>query len=466
MSQGAVHSRTDFAGAVATHLAEAKLADMPEATIDRAKQRLLDSVGNVLAGVDATGNQAARDVFLSYGDASDSTVFGTGARAAAPNAALLNSMAMRSYDFEAVGAESADSSMVAAHISGTTVPVALAVGERAATSGAHVLEALILGDDLASRLAVASGFHTASGGDNTGTVNVMGGAAIAGKIAGFTTAQYRHAFGHALNQMAGTVQSLFDKADSFKMPQSFGARNAIVAADLAQAGFTGLHDAINAPFGFFTLYSPNPEPEKLLHELGENYYGDMIIKPWASCRAAHPSLDATLRLRQAHGLTADDVAAIEVHVTPATKRGFTAQPFSEDPGSETDGLFSIPFNIAAGMIAGTVRPEHLSADYMRSAPVRELLGKITIHDTLPAQEYQTAEVVIVTHAGDRLHQRVEAVLGDIYRNRLTDEAVIEKYYLNVEFGGQKDRRQADEIRERIANLEQLDSIVELTSLLA
>ncbi len=460
------NAHQDYAAIVADHLVEARLANMPDDSIARAKERLLDSIGNALAGVGASGNEAARSVFLGYDGASESTVIGSGARASAPHAALLNSMSMRSYDFEAVGAETHDSSMVAAHISGTTVPVAIAAGERATASGARVLEALLLGDDLASRLAVASGFHTASGGDNTGTVNVMGGAVIAGKIAGFTAEQYRHALGHALNQMAGSVQSLFDKADSFKLPQALGARNAIVAADLAQAGFTGLHDAVNSPFGFFKLFSPNPEPERLLDSLGEKFYGDMIIKPWSSCRAAHPALDATVRLRETHRLTHDAVESIEVHVTPATKRGFTAQEFARDPRSETDGIFSIPFNVAVGMIEGTVRPEHLSAEYMRRAPVRELLDRITIVDSLPAQEYQTAEVVITTRTGERLHQRVEEVLGDIYRNRLRSDEVLEKFYLNVEFGGRKNRAEADRIRGTVERFEELESIVELTGLLA
>ncbi|MGI8393236.1 MmgE/PrpD family protein [Leucobacter sp. W1038] len=459
-------TNTNFAGVVSAHLRSARLSDMPQSVIDRAKERLLDSVGNILAGVDATGNAAARSVFLKTGDTPEATVCGVQGRTSAPHAALLNSLAMRSYDFEAVGAESADASMIAAHISGTTVPVALATGERAAASGAQVLEALILGDDLASRLAVASGFHTASGGDNTGTVNVMGGAAIAGKIAGFSEVQYRWALGHALNQMAGTVQSLFDKADSFKLPQALGARNAVVAADLAQAGFTGLKDAIHAPFGFFKMFSPNPAPEKLLEALGETFYGDMIIKPWSSCRAAHPALDAVLRVREANHLTAGEIESIEVHVTPTTKRGFTAQDFSQTPASETDGIFSIPFNVAVGMIEGTVRPEHLSVDYMRSDAVRAMLNRVSIVDTLPAGEYQTAEVIVTTKSGDRLHQRVDNILGDIYRNRLSADALLEKYYMNIEFGGQKSREQAEEIRDVIGRIDELDSISDLTRLLA
>lgn len=457
---------SDYAGAVAAHLEDVRFSQMPQETIDRAKVRVLDSVGNLLAGVHATGNAAARAVFLGYGGATEASVVGAGAQVPAPHAALLNSMAMRSWDFEAVGAESATASMVAAHISGTTVPVALAAAERAGSTGAAFLEALVLGDDLASRLAVASGFHTASGGDNTGTVNVLGGAAIVGKIEGFGETEYRHAFGHALNQLAGTVQNLFDKADSFKLPQALGARNAIVSADLAKAGFTGLRDAFGAEFGFFTLFSPNPSPEALLDGLGERFYGDMIIKPWSSCRAAHPSLNAVLHLRETHALHPDDIERVEVHVTPTTKRGFTGQEFALNPVSEVDGMFSIPFNVATGLLEGTVRPEHLSVEYMSSRPVREMLDRIVLVDSLPPQEYQTAEAIVTTRSGQQLHHRVDGVRGDIYRSPLDDAQILEKFYRNIAFSGLRSSSEADIIRECVAELEQLDAISTLTELLA
>ncbi|GGH42377.1 MmgE/PrpD family protein [Microbacterium album] len=455
----------DYAGAIAEHLEGTGLRDMPEAAIARAKQRLIDSLGNVLAGVHATGNAAARAAFAGYGGRPEATAAGVEERLPAPHAALLNAMAMRSYDFEAVGAEAADASMVAAHISGTTVPVALAAAERAGRDGTAFLEALILGEDLASRLAVASGFHTASGGDNTGTVNVMGGAAIVGRLEGFTQRQYRDALGHALNQMAGTVQNLFDKADSFKLPQSLAARNAIVAADLAKCGFGGLDDALGAAFGFFRLFSPAPRPEALLEGLGRSFYADMIIKPWASCRAAHPALDAVLRLRSGHGLTPDDIERVEIHVTPTTKRGFTGQRFADDPRSEVDGLFSIPYNVAVGLIEGTVRPEHLDVAYMARPDVRELLERVELVDSLPPDEYQTAEAVVLTRDGRRLHQRVEDPLGDIYRNPLSDAAVRDKFRRNIEFAG-REERVGDELIAAVERVEDLDDLTPITSLLA
>lgn len=148
------------------------------------------------------------------------------------------------------------------------MPVALAMAERIGAGGRATLTALLLGDDLASRLAVASGFHAAAGGDNTGTVNAFGAVAICGKLMGFDVQQYCDGMGVALNQISGTVANLFDAVDSFKIPQANAARNGVFSAELAAAGFSGPDDALGGRFGFFDMYSPAPVPEKLFQELG------------------------------------------------------------------------------------------------------------------------------------------------------------------------------------------------------
>ena len=71
---------------------------------------------------------------------------------------MINSFCMRSYDFEAIEAENPGRKSSAAHISGTTVPTALACAERAHASGRDFVTALALGDDIAARLGAASGF--------------------------------------------------------------------------------------------------------------------------------------------------------------------------------------------------------------------------------------------------------------------------------------------------------------------
>ena len=102
-------------------------------------------------------------VAAAWGTGNDAGVPGTSLRLPAASAAFANAVLARSFDFEPVEADGPQGTRVAAHISGTTVPVALALAELTGASGAELLTALAVGDDVTARLAVASGFDVYSG---------------------------------------------------------------------------------------------------------------------------------------------------------------------------------------------------------------------------------------------------------------------------------------------------------------
>lgn len=433
-------------------------------TIARAKVRILDSLGNIAAGHRAQGNDALLALASRWGGAPEATVLVHGVRVPAHTAAMLNAAMMRSYDFEAIGAEGPGHTQAAAHLSGTTVAVALAVAEQRGAGGRDLLTALILGDDLTARLGMAQGFDVYSGQDNTGTINGLGGAAIAAKLRGLDAPQLRNALGIVENQLAGTVANIFDQTLAFKLPMAFAARNAIVSAELAELGFTGPVDAIGGKFGFLDVFGTNPKPEGITADLGEAFYGDCVIKPWSACRASHPSLDACVRLVTANDVVLDEIEEVRIHVTPRTLAGFVGQEFEVGDCPEVSGAFSIRFTAATALMYKTVRPEHLNVEHMGDPRLRGLLDRITLVDSLEPTEYLTAEVELFMRDGTRLHTRVDSPLGDIHANPLSEEAISEKYYANVEFGGRVSRANAERAADTIRDLESLENISTLVEL--
>ena len=117
--------------------------------------------------------------------------------------------------------------------------MALAVGETRGTNGKDLLTALILGDDLTSRIIAASNINLDSGFEPTGIANMFGATVIAGRLLRLNEHQMLNALGIALNQVAGTFQNIFDGVHSFKLPQGLAARGGIFSAELARKGFTG-----------------------------------------------------------------------------------------------------------------------------------------------------------------------------------------------------------------------------------
>lgn len=452
--------------ALTSHLAAADFTSLPSEAIDRAKTRILDALGLIAAGARAEGSASAIDLVTGWGGRPEATVLTTGAKVPAMHAALSNAVLMRSYDFEPVGADHAKGVQIPSHITGTTVSVALAVAEARCRGGRDLLTALIYGDDLAARVGHATGFDVYGGGDNTGTINVLGGVAVAGLLMKQDAATLHHGLGLAINQASGTIDNINDKTLAFKLPISLSARNAVFSAELAGTGFGGPDDPIGGRFGFLAQWCAAPEPEKITDGLGQEFYADAVIKPWPTCRASQASLDATVRLVEAHGLTPDDVASIEIHVTPQTKAGFVGQEFTVGSCAEVSGAFSIRFAVATAMMYGTVGLQHMNEAHMRDPALQKMLDKIEIIGSLPRDQARTAEVEARLISGDCHRIRVDQVLGDIHFAPLDRDRIEAKFRSNIAWNGALKDSTADRLLELIQHLEQLEDISELVALLA
>jgi 2-methylcitrate dehydratase PrpD len=86
-----------------------------------------------------------------WGGKEEGTILVHGVKVPLHNAALVNSVMARSYDYEPTG-PLVDGKSTPAHVSGTTVPTAITVAEYVGATGKDLLTALIVGDDIASRI--------------------------------------------------------------------------------------------------------------------------------------------------------------------------------------------------------------------------------------------------------------------------------------------------------------------------
>jgi 2-methylcitrate dehydratase PrpD len=452
---------------VAAHIVSTGYDQLDSTTVSRVKTRLLDSFGVIAAGVHAPCCDELLSLLKGYGRSGQASVFIYGDSLPALDAAFMNSFMMRSYDFEAIEAEGQNKTSTAAHISGTTVPTALAVAEQTKASGKDLITALALGDDFAARLGSATGFDVYGGWDNTGTINGFGATAIAGKLLGLDPVKMNFAFGLILNQLCGTIENINDKTLAFKLPMALTARNSVFSAEFAQLGMTAAKDALQGSKAYFHIYgSDKSNPDLILADLGEKFYGDCVIKPWAACRATHPSIDASMQIIEAHNPDPSQIEKIIIHVTPRTAAGFVGQPFVIGDDHQVCGAFSIRFTAANAFLRKSVRPEHYALEKMQEKPLWDLLEKITIEPSLPPDEYQTANVDVVLAGGETLSARCDVPKGDIYKNPMTDDAIKEKYYANVAVSGVITKEKAKEAEEMIAHLEDLKDISQLIALFA
>jgi 2-methylcitrate dehydratase PrpD len=453
------------------HIVGTGFGSLDAVSVERAKWRILDVCGCALAGAAAPGCAMMRDVVSGWGGVPESTILGFGGRVPAHNAAMLNGLMARSYDHEPVEAEF-DGRNGPAHMSGSTVPVALAMAEKQGAGGERLLEALAIGDDLASRLAVNSGFDFSLGWDNTGTVNVFGAAVIACKLLGLNEQQVFNALGIALNRLSGTMAGVFDKTLAFKLPIAFAAREGIVAAELAQRGFPGVDEPFLGPRGYFAMYCRDYDAAQVTKDLGRRFYGDCVIKPYSACRMTHPFIDCALAIVASNNVDGTEVAEIVIHATERVVDSFVGQPFSHSGLQQPDGAFSARYCVAAALLWGAVGPRQFTDECLQDPRVGELVSRMRlIADMRPSGPGdRQVEVEVLMNDGRRLSAGCAGAAGDLREGRVGVGEIRAKFLANVDFARSAGvapvgAEGAERVMRLVDKLEEVGDVRELTGLL-
>jgi len=450
--------------ALSANVRETRFENFDQATIDNAKSRIIDVVGCLIGGANAGGNPALINLVREWGGREEATILVHGGKVPVHNAAMVNSIIARSYDFEAL-CPLVEDEIIPAHTSGTTVPTAISMGEMKGVNGKELITALLVGDDVASRVLAASGFAPALGWDCIGTTNMLGATAIAGRLLALNQRQMRNAFGIVLNQLAGTSQSIWDGTTSFKLAQGTSARNGIFSAQLAKAGWTGPDDALLSDFGYYHLYTEGCiKPEILTRDLGKKYYADAVFKPYPCCRGTHVVIDSALSLLQKHDIKAEDIAEVTIYIPPGGVGGFLEQPFKIGDFPHTCAIFSYQYAAACALLRGSVKPGHFSEESIRDPQINALIQKIKSVE-LPGAPAQSAKLKVRMKDGREFSEFNDAPKGDPVRNPMSRDEIADKFRANVEFSRTVTRGNAQKALDLLENLEELDSVHKIVELL-
>jgi 2-methylcitrate dehydratase PrpD len=435
-----------------------------QVTLDRAKDRIIDVVGCLIGGANASGCSMIVDLVREWGGKKESTILVHGGKVPAHNAALVNCVMTRSYDFEPTGAY-VEGKSTPAHLSGTTGPTAITVAEQRAASGKELLTALILGDDLASRITAASQLNIDSGFDCTGTVNAFGATAIAGRLWGLNEHQMLNAFGIVLNQLAGSFQNIFDGALSFKLPQGLSARAAIFSVALANKGFTGIKDPLLSKYGYFALYCKTYQLEVLTRDLGKNFYADYTCKPYPCCRSNHAAIECALELTKTNIIRPEDIDEIIIDITPTALDFAVGQPFKIREIPQIDGAFNLQYTVASALSRKSIKLEHFTEESVRDPKITDLISKIRLTPTMPLDKPLGARVKIKMKQGNEYDKRIDMPKGNGISTPLTKADMRAKYFDNVAFSKTVSMEKAEKVLDLIERIEEVDNINKIIKLL-
>jgi 2-methylcitrate dehydratase PrpD len=441
-----------------------KFTDFDTKTIEYAKLRIMDTIGALIGGVNSSGVDMMLDLVKTWGGRDESSLLGIGGKCPAANAVLVTGIAARSNDLEPGGGPEIKGKRSPGHYSATTVPTAFAMAEKTKSSGKDLITALVLGDDLASRIGAAGAGPWDLGWDPAGTCSRFGSAVIAGKLMGLNEEQMLNALGIVFMQISGTMLSVMEYTHCAKISQGLSGWNGIMSAELAKRGFTGPSDPLMGQFGYYQQFCREFDTKIITSDLGKIFFGDEEFKVYPCCRGNASSVETALKLVRENEIDPDEIEDIYIDLSPIWKGSFLVQPLKIGSCVQISGILNLNYNVASAILRKTSQLENYTEEAILDPKVHDLSKKIKINPTVPGNR-MSCRIRVKMKDNREYSAFTEVPRGDYHVSPLTKDEVKGKFRASANFSKAINREKVEKAIYMLERLEQLDNLTDLVAAL-
>lgn len=416
---------------VARYVADTSFDRAPAKLVDEVRRAIVDLFTATIAARNDEGFRTLHRVVSDDMKAGPCTVIATGEKTTPSAAALLNGAAGHALDYDDV------SDTLYGHPTVTLVPALLAMAESRGLSGRELVEAYSVGFDVAYAIALAlPAFpHFDRGWHATASIGVMSSTAALCRLMKLSVAQTRNALGIAGSMVVSSRQNFGTMTKP--LHPGLSSANAVLAARLAEQGFTADPDQLEKPVGYFAVFGVNSDLTKLHESLDSPFAilrDGLSFKKFPCCYNTHRTADAAVALSARMG--PDLVRRID-SITVTLSPTVTNALIHHRPTTGLQGKFSAEYVVAASLIDGRLTlPSFVDGAVQRSG-VQALMRKIELREAqippIGSPEWEFAYSVLEVSAGGQVfRERVDIPRGDC-RNPLNDEELAQKFVGAVEF---------------------------------
>jgi len=438
--------------------AATRFDDLPPALVARTRQHVLDTLGATLAGSAAFEPRQALAMLTAEPSPGTSPVWGTATALNARDAAFANGAAAHALELDDTGG--------CDHSGAVVLPAALAALalSKRAVSGRELLTAIVLGYDVGRRVLEACGGyspHNGAGWHSTATCGTFGAAAAAAHLLDLDAAQTTAALGHAASFSGGLWAFIHDASQTKRLHAGRAAEGGLTAALLAARGISGPTQVFEDVWGgFFNAFAPqSKQPEALLAELGQTWkLMRCSIKPHASCRSNHSTVDAVLHLLAANPGLAQQVRHVDVRLS-AFVMGMCG---GRDLASLASAQMSLPYAVAIAWVFGDAGLERYLAPVRGDARLSAAMSLVRLQVDPAMAALDEPVVTITSEDGLVVSHTVPVALG-APGNPLSAAALRAKFQALATVA--LPRAQADALAERVLHLDEVDDARALLPLL-
>ncbi|HEY8417994.1 MAG TPA: MmgE/PrpD family protein [Limnochordales bacterium] len=396
-----------------------ELSAIPEAVRRRAVLVLADDLAAMVSSRDEPEVARVHAQLLRRGGPPMATIFrGGDARTDPFSAAVGNALAANWSELDE-GYRKAT-----CHAGLYTLPALLAEAEAAGRPWDEVLRALVIGYEVATRLARAWRFPALKLHPHA----IFGAVGAAAAVA----ALRRHDADRFLNALTGAATLVavgpYNHAVRGALVRNgwaaAGAVCGMLMADWAEAGIGGLPDT---PYDVYTeALGGDAAPELLVHDLGQEWaVANGYHKLYACCQYAHSAVEAAL------AITADPcwpgrVDAVERVVVETHRLGLTLDNF--EPQTTLAARFSMPHIVATALVLKDAGPRAFSAQTLHHPEIRELRRRLELRPftpELPWPHDRPARVTVRLRGGQELSRECLSAKGGPDRP-LSEQELLDK----------------------------------------
>lgn len=410
---------------IAKFIAEISYTQLPTAAIDAGKMAIIDCLGVALAGCEEISGKIASEYVRDSGR-SEAGVIGGGFKTSVEQAAWVNGIKAHALDYDDYFVPDYSTPY---HPTVAILPPVLAVAERYNLSGRDVLLAYITGFEVEAKIALVCakqqydlGWHT------TSTLGSIGAAVAIAKMLKLDEEKTRMALGIAGSLSAGLRKNFGTMTKPLHAGEA--AKNGVVAATLAQRGFTADRNILDSPLGFYEVLGREVGSEGVKTSQGvrTEFYivsPGIAFKPYPSCAYSHWAIDAVLDLKREASIGSTNIVGIECRTSSA----LPSLLIHSRPTTALEGKFSLEFCVAIALTDGEVSLKQFTDERVKDLAVQELIKKIE-HVHPPEMGLgltnRGGELVIKLQNGE-VHSRKIDIAKGAPENSLSKEEMDNKY---------------------------------------
>src|SRR6266850_3682374 len=427
----------------------------------QAKRFLLDSVGCALGGYQQHDVKIALEVLDEVAGRGPATVIGTGDKIDVVSASLANALMIRCMDYNDIYWKQDPS-----HPS-DIFPAAMAGCERAKTGGKELIVGFVLGHEFEMRFCEAAFPGVRERGWHHATLTAFVSPFVAGRALRLSWEQIQHAIGISASRhctlgavTAGKLTMMKNTVDPM------ATQSGMLAALLAENGYTGPEHVIDGKEGLVHCYGPEWKLNILTDGLGESWRITQCgMKFFPTEALTHAPISAVLDLVKKNDLRPDQVTKIQIR-SLARAADILSDPSKYDPHTKETADHSLPYVIAAALADRQVTPAQFEMKKIMDPTIRAQLKKVEvvadpeIEKVFPA--LQRVIVNITTTDGRKFSKQLDYPKGDP-RNPLSDAEIEEKFSALAE--GVLSKGAQQKLVDAIWNLEKVGSVSKLMALM-